>query len=71
MKELLIKIEESRFKLLLQFLRTLDYVTIVQPASTPDAKEPAPRKYDFSDLAGKLEWKGDALAQQRLLRDEW
>ncbi len=67
----MLKIEESRFKLLLQFLRTLDYVTIVQPPSTSDAGEPAPSKYDFSDLAGKLEWKGDALAQQRLLRDEW
>lgn len=29
------------------------------------------RKYDFSDLAGKLEWKGDAVAEQRRLRDEW
>jgi hypothetical protein len=29
------------------------------------------RKYDFSDLAGKLEWKGDALKEQRKLRDEW
>ncbi|MBX9784717.1 MAG: hypothetical protein K2X48_15620 [Chitinophagaceae bacterium] len=28
-------------------------------------------KYDFSDIAGKLEWKGDALAQQKKLRDEW
>lgn len=71
MKELLIKIEESRFKLLLQFLSTLDYVTIVQPPTAPAMGEPAPRKYDFSDLAGKLEWKGDAIAQQRLLRDEW
>ena len=30
-----------------------------------------PKKFDFSDLAGKLEWKGDALAEQRKLRDEW
>ena len=28
-------------------------------------------KYDFSDLVGKLQWKGDALAEQRKLRDEW
>lgn len=27
--------------------------------------------YDFSDLAGKLLWKGDALAMQKMLRDEW
>jgi hypothetical protein len=30
-----------------------------------------PQKYDFSDLVGKLEWKGDAVKQQRQLRDEW
>jgi hypothetical protein len=29
------------------------------------------KKYDFSRLFGKLEWKGDALAEQRKLRDEW
>jgi hypothetical protein len=28
-------------------------------------------KYDFSDLAGKLQWQGDAVRQQRILRDEW
>ena len=28
-------------------------------------------KYDFSDLAGKLSWKGDALAFQKSLRNEW
>ncbi len=28
-------------------------------------------KYDFSDLAGKLTWRGDAVATQRSLRDEW
>ncbi len=30
-----------------------------------------PQKYQFSDLAGKLEWDGDAVAQQRALRNEW
>lgn len=29
------------------------------------------KKYDFSDLYGKLDWKGDAVAEQRKLRDEW
>ncbi len=33
--------------------------------------EPKKKKYDFSDLVGKLQWKGDALAEQRKLRDEW
>ncbi len=27
--------------------------------------------YDFSELAGKLKWKGDAVKAQRNLRDEW
>lgn len=71
MKKLVLKIEESRFNLLLQFLRTLDYVTIEQPTLLTSNGEPISSRYDFSDLAGKLEWKGDAIAEQRLLRDEW
>lgn len=27
--------------------------------------------YNFSDLCGKLSWKGDAVAIQRSIRDEW
>ena len=42
---------------------------IVLPLDEPG--KPAEKKYDFSDLVGKLEWKGDALAEQRKLRDEW
>ncbi|KPQ36075.1 MAG: Protein of unknown function (DUF2281) [Phormidesmis priestleyi Ana] len=30
-----------------------------------------PKTYDFSDLAGQLEWKGDAIKAQRALRNEW
>lgn len=26
---------------------------------------------DFSDLSGELKWSGDAVAEQRTLRDEW
>lgn len=40
-------------------------LTVVLPPA------PAGRRYDFSDLCGKLAWKGDALAAQRKLRDEW
>ena len=29
------------------------------------------KKYDFTDLYGKLEWQGDSLTQQKKLRDEW
>jgi hypothetical protein len=28
-------------------------------------------RYDFSHLAGRLAWRGDAVAEQRGLRDEW
>lgn len=35
------------------------------------AEEDKTKKYDFSDLVGKLQWKGDAVAEQRRLRDEW
>ncbi|MDZ7724279.1 MAG: hypothetical protein U5R06_16105 [candidate division KSB1 bacterium] len=28
-------------------------------------------KYHFTDLAGRLEWKGNAIKEQRILRDEW
>ena len=27
--------------------------------------------FDFSDIAGKLEWEGDALKEQKKLRSEW
>ncbi|QYX34376.1 hypothetical protein [Sphaerospermopsis torques-reginae] len=30
-----------------------------------------PKKYDFSDLMGRLNWRGDAVEMQRSLRDEW
>jgi hypothetical protein len=28
-------------------------------------------KYDFADLAGKMKWKGDAVREQRRMRNEW
>ncbi len=28
-------------------------------------------KYNFADLCGGLSWKGDAVAAQRSIRDEW
>ncbi len=31
----------------------------------------AENKYDFSDVAGKLEWQGDVVKEQRAIRDEW
>ena len=28
-------------------------------------------QYDFSDVVGKLEWQGNAVQEQRKIRDEW
>lgn len=28
-------------------------------------------RYDCSDLAGRLKWRGDAVKEQRTLRDQW
>ena len=33
--------------------------------------QPNGRKYNFADVVGKLQWQGDALEEQRKLRDEW
>jgi len=37
----------------------------------PSLRERSNRKCHFSDLAGKLQWDGDAVDEQRKLRDEW
>ena len=34
-------------------------------------RSPPEKNYDFSGLAGRLKWKGDAVKEQRELRDEW
>jgi hypothetical protein len=33
--------------------------------------QPNVSKYNFADVVGKLQWQGDALEEQRKLRDEW
>ena len=35
------------------------------------ALEDIPKKKDLNKYFGKLEWKGDALEEQKKLRDEW
>ena len=35
------------------------------------SEETDENKYDFSDIVGKLQWKGDALKEQQKLRNEW
>ena len=70
MKQVILNVEEGKYTLLLQLLQSLDYVKIVQ-ASASHVKNGKKSLYEFSDLAGKLQWQGDAVAQQRRIRDEW
>ena len=46
----------------------VDIVLILNPTAS---KVSATTTYDFSDLVGRLNWQGDAVAMQRTLRDEW
>ena len=46
----------------------VELVLVIQP-STPDTTQS--KHYDFSHLVGKLNWQGDAVAEQRNLRNEW
>lgn len=45
----------------------VDVVIVLVPLQELKSK----RKYHFSDLAGKLQWEGDAVNEQRKLRHEW
>jgi len=36
-----------------------------------ESKNRSEKKYNFSDLSGKLKWNGNALDIQRKQRDEW
>ncbi|MBK7003253.1 MAG: hypothetical protein IPH35_26050 [Rhodoferax sp.] len=33
--------------------------------------KPTATQFDFSELAGRLQWRGDAVAAQRASRDAW
>ncbi|MEQ8467759.1 hypothetical protein [Coleofasciculus sp. E1-EBD-02] len=46
-------------------------VNIVLVLSSSVASKVQNQNYDFSDLAGRLNWRGNAVAMQRALRDEW
>ena len=45
---------------------TVELVLVVGASPQPNGS-----KYNFTGLAGRLEWQGDALEEQRKLRDEW
>jgi hypothetical protein len=45
----------------------VELVLVIEPVPAAPPKA----GYDFSDLAGRLRWSGDAVEQQRALRHEW
>ncbi|NJK68576.1 MAG: type II toxin-antitoxin system ParD family antitoxin [Microcoleus sp. CSU_2_2] len=52
----------------LQLLKEREILLILNPISSEGKLKPS---YDFSDLVGRLTWRGDAVTMQRNLRDEW
>ncbi|MBV5279894.1 MAG: hypothetical protein J0651_01045 [Actinobacteria bacterium] len=50
-------------------LRKLPAVAHVLITWLPRQEEKA--TYDFSALAGRLKWSGNAIKEQRKIRDEW
>ena len=48
-----------------------EVVIVASPARSGASPAGNGQRYDFSDLAGRLQWTGDAMAEQRRLRDEW
>jgi hypothetical protein len=45
----------------------IELIVVINHTSTKESKA---KKYEFSDLIGKLSWKKDALAVQKELRNE-
>lgn len=43
-------------------------VLIVVEDPLQNREKPAANRFDFSDLAGRLQWRGDAVAAQRASR---
>ncbi|NJK73026.1 MAG: type II toxin-antitoxin system ParD family antitoxin [Microcoleus sp. SU_5_6] len=52
----------------LRLLKERETLAFANPISS-DVKQRS--SYDFSDLIGRLTWRGDAVTIQRTLRDEW
>jgi len=50
--------------------RKLEMIVVLNDAPSP-GKNNSRKKYDFSDLAGRLRWKGNPVKEQRRLRNEW
>jgi len=44
----------------------VELILVVSEPPPPDGS-----KHDFAGVVGRLEWRGDAVEEQRKLRDEW
>jgi hypothetical protein len=71
---------QQRVQVLLARLpqRSLEGLLVLLETLVPkdEGEIPTPAKaiaarYDFSDLTGRLSWRGDVIEEQRALRDEW
>ncbi len=49
-------------------LKRQPVLVVIENTPPPTAE---PKRYDFSDLTGRLVWRGDAVAAQRAQRDAW
>ena len=52
----------------LRLLKEREVLVVLNPSSSEAEQKSS---YDFSDLVGRLTWRGDAVIMQRNLRDEW
>ena len=66
-------INDAGESLLLKIPEELRGKNIEVVISLLDKKQSTKRKkkYNFSDISGKMNWNGDAIAEQRKIRDEW
>ena len=62
------RLDETQRNAVVLFVR---FLLSQKTASAPVETGETPRKYDFSDLIGKVKFDGDPVAYQRGLRDEW
>ena len=46
-------------------------LVVVDDATLTGQQAPKAGRYDMTDLAGRLQWRGDAVAAQRAQRDAW
>lgn len=46
-------------------------LVVVDDDALASAQAPAAKRYEFADLVGKLQWRGDAVNAQRGQRDAW